>query len=238
MNVTKQLPQVILPLACLPDIEYFCWLFHASGVLVEIQETYPKQTCRNRYSIETANGVLNLVVPVTKPDGNHTCTRDILLDHKSPWARIHWRTIESAYNKSPYFLYYREAFESIFLAPPKLLVDFNLKILEACCGILKTDPGIVLTENYRKGYENAVDMRQLIMHKRKTVHTWSVQEFEPYMQVFSDRHPFFPNLSIIDLIFNEGPSAAHYLYRHCPGNKPVKQPDIQSSHDGCSSVSS
>ena len=208
-----QLPPVILPLASLPDIEYFYWLFYSREARIEIHETFPRQTCRNRYRIATAGGTLTLSIPVVKPDGNHTQTSAIQIDQSKSWKQIHWRSIESAYNKSPFFLYYRDDFEAVLEIAPLSLMDFNLKIINLCCKLLKQSPDFKLSETFIKEPVGQFDMRHRIMPKQPITHQYSIMEFEPYTQVFSDRQEFIPNLSMLDLLFNLGPDAGSYLRR-------------------------
>jgi hypothetical protein len=218
--MTSQIPVLLLPLACLPDIEFFCLLQHAPKVVLEIHETYPKQTCRNRYRITTANGLLTLSIPVIKPLGSHTPTYAVRIDLSENTNRIHWRAIESAYNKSPFFLYYRDDFERIILNPPDLLIDFNLQLLNLCLKFLKIKPEFSLSDSYVKMPSEMTDLRNSIMPKRPVKKDFMIGPFEPYTQVFPDRHEFIPNLSIIDLLFNLGPEAAGYLKRHVPMMNP------------------
>ncbi len=219
--MSSQIPALLLPLACLPDIEFFCLLHHTPKAILEIHETYPKQTCRNRYRIATANGTQSLSIPVIKPMGNHTSTTAVSIDFSENWNRIHWRAIESAYNKSPFFLYYRDDFERIFMNPPELLVDFNLEILNLCLKSLKFKPDFSLSDGYIRMPDNMTDLRNSIMPKHPVVHDYMIRKFKPYTQVFSDRHEFIPNLSIIDLLFNLGPEAVDYLKMHVPGMNPL-----------------
>ncbi|MFH1118647.1 MAG: WbqC family protein [Bacteroidota bacterium] len=212
----SQIHAFLLPLACLPDIEFFCLLNRASKVVLEIHETYPKQTCRNRYRIATANGTLIQSVPVIKPMGNHTPTYAVKIDLSENSNRIHWRAIESAYNKSPFFLYYRDDFERIFMNPPDLLIDFNLRLLNLCLKSLKFKPDFSLSSSYIRTPDEITDLRDHIMPKHPMENEYLIRQFEPYIQVFSDRNEFIPNLSIIDLLFNLGPEAAGYLKRHVP----------------------
>ena len=212
------LPPVLLPLACMPPIEYFGWLMHSTSIQIEIQETYPRQTCRNRYTILTANGLLNLSVPVIKPLGNHTPVKDVLVDNRQNWAHVHWKTIESAYSRAPFFLYYRDGFEEIFHTAHLKLIDLDMKILQLCCDILKIAPKFTLTDVFNKVPTDFVDMRGRILQKKRTAHSWSVKQYSPYIQVFSDRYPFEPNLFLPDLIFNLGPDAAKYLQNIVPGD--------------------
>jgi hypothetical protein len=212
-------PEVLLPFACFPDISYFCWLVHAPTVHIELHETYPRQTCRNRYIIATANGPLTLSVPVIRSSGNHTPFTDIKLSFAEKWNSIHWRAIESAYNKSPFFLYYRDVFESIFSNPPEYLWEFNKLLLEACLELTGIKPLIHFTDTFVKDPAPVADLRKMFMPKREIRHEWEITSYEPYFQVFGDRFPFIPNLSMADLLFNLGPEAAPYLRRHIPGQE-------------------
>lgn len=215
-----EFPNVILPLACLPDVEYLSWMMHAPEALIEMHETYPKQTCRNRYIIMTASGPSMLTIPVKRPQGNHTSFKDIILDSPSKWVDLHWRTIESAYNKSPFFLYYRDAFEKIFRTPPEKLIDLNRQFLEVILKYSGINKSYSFTSEYHKAYSDKTkDMRQLIMPKKRIAHNFSIEKYNPYIQVFSEIHPFVPNLSALDLLFNLGPEAASYLLQHSPGRK-------------------
>ncbi len=210
------IPPVLLPAACLPEIGFFCWLYHAPSVEIEIHETYPKQTCRNRYRIATANGPLILSIPVIKTDGNHTPLARVRIDKSENWNRIHWRAIESAYNKSPFFLYYKDDFERIFHNPPELLMDFNLTILKICCRFTGIKSEFTLSESYQRLPAGLFDLRGLIMPKHPVSPDFFISHFESYVQVFSDRHEFIPNLSILDLLFNLGPDTGDYLKKHMP----------------------
>ena len=213
------LPEVILPFACLPNVEFLVWMAHTSKARIETHETFPKQTCRNRYAIMTAAGPVILTIPVKRPAGNRTPLNDVILDAPEKWVNLHWRAIESAYNKSPFFLYYRDAFERIYRNPPKKLVDLNRQFLDTILkysGINKTHS---FTSEYHKAYpEGIVDMRQHIMPKKAITHAFSIDQYKPYIQVFAENQPFAPNLSGLDLLFNLGPETASYLKSHCPEN--------------------
>ena len=100
--------ETILSTAYLPPIEYFAMILQSGAWKIENHEHYIKQSYRNRCNIITANGLLNLSIPVNKTDGNHTFIHDIRISYLSNWQSNHWRAIESAYNKSPFFLYYRD----------------------------------------------------------------------------------------------------------------------------------
>lgn len=197
---------IILPLPYLPSIDFFIYLIQRNSVKLETQETYPKQTCRNRTIIYSANGLLRLSIPVIKPQGNHTKTSEVVIDNKTHWNKIHWRAISSAYNKSPFFLYYKDDFEKLYENPEGLLIDFNMKLLNLTNSLLHIHTIMELTTEYIKQYEITDDHRHLAKDLQNTEF-----RFTPYTQVFCDRMPFVSNLSIIDLLFNQGPEALIYL---------------------------
>lgn len=200
--------KVILPLSYLPPVEQYCFIYSTCNVLFEVNETFPKQTCRNRTLIYTANGLLRLTVPVIKPFGNKTKTSEIVIDDKTPWNKIHWKAITSAYNKSPYFLYYKDDFEKLYRKPEGSLIMFNLGLINLINKFLKLRPEINLTKDFNKELSS-----DILIDKRDYPKDFSVTSLnlKPYTQVYSDRLPFVPNLSIIDLLFNEGPHTLQYL---------------------------
>ncbi len=214
-----EFPRVILPFACLPNVEYMSWMMHSPHALIEVQETFPRQTCRNRYAIMTAAGPLMLTIPVKRPEGNHTKFREVLLDDPAKWVNIHWRAIEAAYNKSPFFLYYRDAFETVFRNPPATLFELNRQFLSILNKYMGINPSLQFTENFIRNYPGEIaDLRMLIMSKQNVTHLHSLRDYTPYVQVFAEKLAFAPNLSALDLLFNLGPEAADYLTNNYPGS--------------------
>lgn len=199
--------KILLSTTYLGTIEFFANIIVADEVLMEQHEHYIKQTFRNRCTIATANGLQSLTIPVIKVNGNHTKMKDILIAYDERWQILHWRTIVSAYSNSPYFLYYKDLLEPFYFKEFKFLIDFNFQLLEEILDILEINRKISFTELFKVNPENnLVDLRNSFHPKVK-----SDQNFSPYIQVFAEKFEFFPNLSIIDLLFNEGPSTIDYL---------------------------
>jgi len=198
----------LFPTAYMPPVIYFALLLKCDAVAIETQETFPKQTWRNRATILSSQGTLDLSIPVIKPHGNKTITADIQIDTAQKWQNNHWRAIEAAYNKSPYFLYYKDALQSLIYSDEKLLLDYNNAFLRFFLACFKIEKTIVLTEQYTPIPENE-DLRQLLTPKKPLM--LRHERFPVYYQVFSDRLPFFPNLSVLDLVVNEGPDGLSYL---------------------------
>ena len=187
----------------MPPIASVATLMHHSEVGVEMKETFPKQTYRNRMEIMTAGGVRNLSVPVLR--NNHTRTDEIRIDYKERWNIIHLRTLTAAYSASPYYLYYKDSLEEILTKQYEKLVDLNEMLLTWILELLKIDCCLQRTTNYIATYN--YDYRDTFSPK----HPYPTDNFKPYYQVFSDRLPFAPNLSILDLLMNLGPEAKDYL---------------------------
>lgn len=194
--------------AYLPPIIYFAYLQQFKSICIEQYETFPKQTYRNRTLIVTANGPLVLSVPVIRPFGNHTATHDMVISHQERWNIRHWRAIESAYNTSPYFLYYKDAIEKILLDHHDSLLEMNHQLLTTLLKQLKIDCQIRYTDDFvPEGASN--DYRYSITPKKPASPTL----FPTYCQVFDSQMPFLPNMSILDLLFNVGPDSKRYLER-------------------------
>lgn len=198
---------VLLTTAYLPPISYIAGCLCSNKIIIERFETYPKQTFRNRCNIYGPNGLQKLSIPVVKVNGNHTQTKDIRIYENISWKRLHWRSVETAYNNSPFFLYYKDLFIKAFEKQFDFLIDLNTHLLITIFEILKKETEIGFTDHFIKSPEGFVDI-QAFSNKKKTS---SNGTFPHYTQVFSPIHGFLADLSIIDLIFNLGPEAKDFL---------------------------
>ena len=178
-----------------------------SEIHIDAKETFPKQTYRNRMEIMTAGGVRTLTVPVVR--NNHSRTEEVSIDYKERWNIIHLRTLEAAYSASPYYLYYKDGIESLLTRRYGRLLELNSNVLEWLLKQLKTTCTINLTADYSPAIGDPSDYRNLFSPKVP----YPTERFTPYYQVFNDRQPFTPNLSILDLLFNLGPESKDYLKR-------------------------
>jgi hypothetical protein len=207
-----QLP-LILSTSYLPPIEYFTSIINSKEVIIEKKESYKKQTYRNRCEVYSSNGKLDLSIPIIKINGHNTRTEDIRISYKYNWQKKHWRAIESAYNSSPFFLYYKDDLRKFFTEKYESLIDFNFDLLMVLFEMLEIKPKIKFSNEFIKSYdENSIDKRNIISPKNNNN---SSENFPAYTQVFDTKLGFIPNLSIIDLIFNEGPNAIEYLNNVC-----------------------
>lgn len=190
----------------MPDIQWIALFLKAENPRIEIFETYQKQSCRTRCNVMTANGLQTLAVPVVKQNGNHTMTKDVTISYREPWQQIHQRCLEAAYRKSPYFDHYFPYLEKAFDAKFETLVELNEFCLKTILKILKINKEIMYTGDFAKVANTEEDYRV-------SLSKWSPEMtcFPKYYQVFEDRQPFVSNLSVLDLIFNEGPEAVAYL---------------------------
>ena len=194
----------IFPTAYLPSIEYVSLFLKAEDASIELFETYQKQSCRTRTNVMTANGIQTLTIPVIKTNGNHTLTKDIEISYKESWQQIHLRCLESAYRKSAYFYYYFPYFEKIYKQKFNTLVELNEFCLKTILKIMKVKKDY----SYTTDFEKIVDENDYRISLSKGTNKI---EMKPYYQVFADRHGFIPNLSIVDLLFNEGPNSINNL---------------------------
>lgn len=198
----------MLDLQYMPCILYFVVLRHAGAVVFDVHEHFEKQSYRNRCVLLGANGPLRLSVPV-KGAGKKILTRHIGIDYKHHWQKDHLRAIQSAYGKAPFFEYYWPQIQHIFAQKPATLAELNYDFLAFACKALQILPAT----SYSTAYINApkgtlADLRGHI-HPKKDWQKLGLLAGRPYYQVFGK--DFVPNLSILDLLFCEGPGAAIYL---------------------------
>ena len=201
--------RIVLPTAYLAPVEYYAWILACGNALIEVCDHYTKQSYRNRCTIATQAGRQHLTIPVTGTGGEKCPVRDIRISGHGNWRHLHWTALESAYNHTPFFEYYRDDFLPFYREDMCVsLADFNLGLLRLTCGLLGIEASITPTDTYVADYgRDTLDMREKIHPKRD----WRALDpaFQPreYYQVFSARHGFLPNMSIADLLFNMGPEA-------------------------------
>ncbi len=200
----------LLPTAYIPPVSWMAVALKYQNISIELYETYPKQTFRNRCYIATSNGILNLSIPVIKVNGNHTQTCDILIDNSKNWQQLHWRSIITAYNKSPYFLYYRDLIEPLYHKKQENLVSLNQDFLITLFSALNIRSQKIHNTEKFIFEPDYLNLRNSFDPKKQPFQNVT-KALPRYIQVFEEIHGFIPDLSIIDLLFNLGPDASAYL---------------------------
>lgn len=190
-----------------PSIATFATIVQ-NDVVWETCDNFQKQTYRNRSYICTDKGKHMLNIPIKHVGGDEGRQKyaDVVMDNTYNWKKIHWRTLETAYRTSPFFEFYEDDLRPLFEGDDESLLNFNLKTIQVVGECLGIQIPMVKTTNYEIDPENILDARFLVEAKKEKDFS-----LESYPQVFEERHGFIPNLSVLDLLFNEGTNALEYL---------------------------
>lgn len=194
-------------------VQYYWHWRRSERPMVEACEHFIKQTWRNRCVIGTANGPMTLSLPVEATTDKKSI-RDMRLSEHGNWQHLHWNSIESAYNSSPFFEFYMDDLKPFFEKKPGFLFDFNEEIRRKMCELLEMGDGALHTSAFVSEVElpeSWIDLRTVIHPKKNQVLVDTSFRPKPYYQVFDRKFGFQPNLSILDLLFNMGPEAILYL---------------------------
>lgn len=198
---------ICLTSAYLAPVQYYTKLYAYPDICVEQYDHYLKQTYRNRCRIATADGPLDLSVPTEKPATLKCLMKDIRISDHGNWRHLHWNALASAYRHSPFFEYYADDFRPFYERRYDFLCDFNEALCTLICELIDLHPSLRRTTDYLKDLpQGTADARELIHPKRDWTDDPRFRP-APYYQVFSHRHGFLPNLSIVDLLFNMGPES-------------------------------
>jgi hypothetical protein len=201
----------LLSITYLGPVQYFTKFIIHPVQIIERFDHYSKQSFRNRCHIMGANRVLPLSIPVLKGPLHKTYVRDIRIDDRKKWQKGHWKSIESAYRHSPFFEFYMDEFAPFYEQRFAFLLDFNAALLDVVLRALDIENHIRYTDEFiDKPSENCTDYREII-HPKRDLSADPLFAPVPYHQVFAERLGFGTNLSIIDLLFNEGPNARSVL---------------------------
>ncbi len=208
---------VLLSCAYLAPVRYYTKLLGYNEVWIELNEHFIKQSYRNRCTVLTANGKQDLTVPVTEGSNSKRLIRDVVISWDHPWQKLHWKALMSAYNNAPFFEYYADSLAPFYHHKKwKFLIDFNHEIQSVVLEELGLKRQINFTTTYcpvEKQLPGLDDFRYSI--DPKPGRQLMDDDFIPsdYMQVFQEKFGFTANLSIVDLLFNEGPMALELLQK-------------------------
>jgi hypothetical protein len=195
---------LILP-TYFPSISHFAVMAQSENITFETEDNFQKQTNRNRTYIYSPNGIQLLNIPVKHSKATHQKTKDVLIENEFDWQKQHFKSLEAAYRSSPFFEFFEDDIRPIFEKEHKFLMDLNFEVLDITIKCLRMKLEFNKTTEYFHEVENISDFRVLANGKK------DLNSFEKYTQVFDDKHGFINNLSVLDLLFNEGKFAVDYL---------------------------
>lgn len=188
-----------------PSISHYVAMLKSDSVTFEMEDNFQKQTNRNRMYIYSPNGIQMLNIPIKHSKQNHQKYKDVRIENDFGWQKNHFKSLEAAYRTSPFFEYFEDDFRPLFEKKHKFIMDLNLEIFELVNNALGVKIIPEKTTEFFHDVPNFIDLRHLANGKKDTT------QLEPYTQVFKEKHGFINNLSILDLLFNEGRYAVDYL---------------------------
>ena len=194
--------EIWLTTAYLGPVEYYQHLISADVANIEAMENYEKQSWRNRIRILSANGPMELSIPIVKGHTPNQPVREVKIDYSESWQKVHYRSVESAYRHSPFYEYLIDEIKVLWEIRMNYLFDYNMLAMDIILRLLKAGTSVRLTEAYQKpGFYGENDFRYSIHPKLKKQGTEFIPV--PYHQVFSDRFGFVQDLSVVDWLFND-----------------------------------
>jgi hypothetical protein len=188
-----------------PSISNFAAIVQAEKVVLEMEDNFQKQTNRNRMYIYSPNGIQMLNIPIKHSKIANQKYKDVKIEPEFNWQKQHFKSLEAAYRTSPFFEYFEDDIAPIYQKNHTFLMDLNLEVFELlnqCFGISISPEKTI---EYFHEVNDVSDFRYLANGKKDQTHC------EPYTQVFGEKHGFLNNLSVLDLLFNEGRYALDYL---------------------------
>jgi hypothetical protein len=202
-----------------PSISHFAAMLQAEKITFEVEDNFQKQTNRNRTYIYSPNGLQLLNIPVKHSKGAHQKTKDIQIDSDFDWQKQHFKSLETAYRSSPFFEFFEDDIRPLFEKKHKFLLDLNFETLDIVSHCLRIELDYSSSSEYIQNVDPKLitDFRFLADGKK------DISSFEKYKQVFDDKYGFLNNLSILDLLFNEGKFTVDYL------KKPTHLADSKNS---------
>jgi hypothetical protein len=181
-------------------------MFQSEKIVFEIADNFQKQTNRNRTYIYSPNGIQLLNIPIKHSKESHQKTKDIRIESDFDWQKQHFKSLEAAYRSSPFFEFFEDDIRPIFEKKQDFLLDLNFEVLTVLSKCFRMKLDYTTTAEYSQEVNPEItDFRALVNGKK------DLSSFENYTQVFDDKHGFINNLSVLDLLFNEGKYAIDYL---------------------------
>lgn len=200
----------LLSLHYLPCVQWFSKMVQGEAV-IEQHEHYVKGSYRNRCHIVGANGVLPLSIPLAKGKNQHKPIREVKISYMDNWQKLHWQSIQSAYGNAPFFEFYADDIRPFFEKKMPFLFDFNLQLLHCLIEAWDLDTSLVsFSDSYTKS-PNGKDFRTSISPKPHRQLPDEDFVARPYAQVFTEKHGFLANVSVLDLLFCTGPEGLRFL---------------------------
>jgi len=197
----------VFPMFYLAPVEYFVNLSACKpGIMIEREEHFPKQTYRNRAHIYSPDGVLSLTVPVVRGAKQHTKIKDVKISYDFNWQRLHWQSLQACYRRSAYFEYYEDDLAPFYEKNFTYLFDYNEQLLQFILKSIKLKLEYTYTQSYETEVDGYTDFRNAFNAKKEPDFNQKA-----YFQVFEERNGFKKNLSIADLLFNQGPHSLNYI---------------------------
>lgn len=208
MTEQSKLKTLLIESQYFPPISFYKTLIEVDILKIERYEHYQKVSYRNRCYIAGPNGVILLSVPLTKGKNQRTIMKDVRISNEEKWQALHWKTLTSAYRRSPWFEYFEDGLEGLYERKFDFLLDWNMACFEWADKVLGLEKPLSYTESFRKSYdpaEGVLDRRDVLVPGKGD------ETLPPYTQVFGERTGFVPDLSILDLLFCEGKRALELL---------------------------
>ena len=196
---------IIIHPSYFPSISHYVAIVNSDIVTLEMEDNFQKQTNRNRMYIYSPNGIQLLNIPIKHSKETHQKIQDVRLETAFDWQKQHFKSLEAAYRTSPFFEYFEDDLMPIFTKKHNFLMDLNIQTMELVSKCLGINYAPEKTIEYFHEVKDKSDYRNLINGKKDST------QLEPYTQVFGEKHGFINNLSILDLLFNEGRYAKDYL---------------------------
>ncbi len=210
---------IISSLLPFPPINWWAQIDDAETIIFDKGEHFEKMSYRNRYTISGANNVNQLSIPLVKGRNQRIPMAEVMIHNAERWQVQHWRTLVSVYKRSPYWEYYEQSLQSVFETPFEKLVDFNLASFQWLATQLKLKTEVRISDTFvADPPAGSLDLRPMKPADLRD----NTGTFPKYYQVFEDRIGFVPNLSILDLLFSEGPRTAIWLKGNATTINPPK----------------